>query len=409
MKVSLQEFLADPSTGSNLWPTPKEEAWKYFDFKKLKSFANLEVEQHESFNYQIEVLSSASSEVVISSDRVGVSKDLIDLGVKVEQELEFKLLNPQSKMDRRFYNLNQIRPTIVLKFESFKEGQTVAVKFNLQESASDVVGATVRYEVKNSNLAVYESYDASAFKAQAFSSVITQVHVLDSDFKQFVVQEALPASQALLYSSEAELRGASHYKLFLTTLNTQFVRNQNNVHILSEGAQAEVLTFALAGEAAFSESRTEIAHYKEGGVSRQLFKAIVSDQAKAIFNGRIYIDPEAQKTDSAQSCKGLLLGEQAQINAKPELEIYADDVKAAHGAAIGQVSKDELFYLLSRGISPENAYDLLAQAFAGEVIQGIPDRQLRKEISVKIKDASAPIFADLIQSYKLQSAISKDV
>ncbi len=407
MTKSLHDFLAETSNGQTLWPTSKEEAWKYFDFKKLKSFENLVVEKTDSDTFEVEALAGSQKEILIGDNRVRISQDLLDVGVKVSRQDELRILNTNSKIDQRFLNINKIYPTIVLGFEAVEIPEPIRVKFNFKDTKRDVVGTTVKYDVKNSNVSVYELFESKDFDPQTFVSVFTQVEQVDSRFRHFVVEQSLPATLALLYSSEASLGALSTYKLFLTSLNSQFVRNQNNVHILKSDVNAEVLTFVLAGDTGFSESRTEIAHYEPNGVSRQLFKAIVADEARAIFNGRIYIDPVAQKTDSAQSCKGLLLGEKAQMNAKPELEIYADDVKAAHGAAIGQVSSDEVFYLLSRGISPEKAYELLAQAFAGEVIQGISDLQVRKDISVKIKEACAPVFADLIQSYKAQDTVKR--
>ncbi|MCB0363984.1 MAG: Fe-S cluster assembly protein SufD [Bdellovibrionaceae bacterium] len=119
--------------------------------------------------------------------------------------------------------------------------------------------------------------------------------------------------------------------------------------------------------------RTEINHRFEGGSSHQLFKGIASDKARAVFNGKILISEGAQKVDSSQLNKTLLLSNTAEVDAKPELEIYADDVKATHGATVGQLDEEQVFYFVSRGIPPSQAETLLAQGFTGEVLDHYRD------------------------------------
>ena len=114
------------------------------------------------------------------------------------------------------------------------------------------------------------------------------------------------------------------------------------------------------------------------GQSRQLFKGILAEGAKAQFCGRIYIAPDAQQVDSKQLSSALILGKQATIETKPELEIYADDVKAAHGATVGQLDPEEIFYLQSRGLSEAQAIQLLAHGFMAEIILHITDPVAQK-------------------------------
>lgn len=404
VKQDLQTLLAQNFAGlKSGWPTPKDEAWKYFDFKRLRKFEKWDVQglTEDSSSLEIETVETQELSIKITPKTVQVSKALIDKGLSFSVSNKFEILNSKSKLDYRFLRINNQFPVLVISADSLRLEETVKLTYSCEGVVSQsVLGMTVLYDLKNSDLSICEFIGDSSLSPESFVSLATQARLQNSNFRQHIIQEGLSETQPLMYTSEAELGEDSHYNLFLISLAGSFVRNQNSVHILSEGSKAEVQTFVLAAQNSFSESRTEIAHFKEAGSSRQLFKAIVSDEAQAVFNGRIYIASEAQKTDSAQSCKGLLLGQRAQINAKPELEIYADDVKAAHGAAIGQVSGDEVFYLLSRGISPEVAYELLAQAFAGEVIQGITDCKIKKLVEDKIKSASAPIFADLVKAYQ---------
>jgi Fe-S cluster assembly protein SufD len=113
-------------------------------------------------------------------------------------------------------------------------------------------------------------------------------------------------------------------------------------------------------------------HAHAHGKCRQLHKCIVGGGAHAVFNGKILVRPGAQLTDSAQQTRTLLLSDKARVDAKPQLEIFADDVKCAHGAAIGQLDPEQLFYLQSRGLATQSARNLLTYAFAADVVDRIP-------------------------------------
>jgi Fe-S cluster assembly protein SufD len=154
--------------------------------------------------------------------------------------------------------------------------------------------------------------------------------------------------------------------------------------LAGEGAHAQLDGLALLDARQHSDSHTLLDHAKPHGTSRQLHKCVCDGGSHAVFNGRILVRPDAQRTDSAQQSRGLLLSPKAQINAKPQLEIFADDVKAAHGATVGQLDGDELFYLASRGLPVEQARKLLTYAFAAEVIERIPVRSLVARLAAQV-------------------------
>jgi len=150
------------------------------------------------------------------------------------------------------------------------------------------------------------------------------------------------------------------------------------------GAQAHLDGLALIDARQHSDTHTLLDHAMPDGSSRQLHKCVCDGAAHAVFNGRILVRQDAQRTDSAQQSRGLLLSPKAQINAKPQLEIFADDVKAAHGATVGQLDGDELFYLASRGLPIAQARKLLTYAFAAEVIERIPVRSLVARLAAQV-------------------------
>jgi Fe-S cluster assembly protein SufD len=153
-------------------------------------------------------------------------------------------------------------------------------------------------------------------------------------------------------------------------------------HVAHEGPGCETVLdgLTLIGARQLADTHSMVDHAHPEGRLRQLHKAVASGGAHAVFNGKILVRQGAQRTDAAQSCRGLLLSAQAHIDAKPQLEIFADDVKCAHGAAIGQLDPEQTFYLQSRGLPAHKARNLLTYGFAAEVIERIPVASLVREL-----------------------------
>lgn len=150
--------------------------------------------------------------------------------------------------------------------------------------------------------------------------------------------------------------------------------SRNNLAILQQGEGIEVAIdgLALIGGRQLADTHTLIDHLKPHGRCEQVHKTIVSGGAHAVFNGKVFVREGAQLTDSSQQSRNLLLSDKARVDTKPQLEIFADDVKCAHGAAVGQLDPEHLFYLKSRGLSKRAARNLLTYAFGAEIIDRIP-------------------------------------
>jgi Fe-S cluster assembly protein SufD len=132
------------------------------------------------------------------------------------------------------------------------------------------------------------------------------------------------------------------------------------------------------------DNHTTIDHAKAHCSSREVYKGVLDGQSQGVFNGKIIVRPDAQKTDSKQSNKNLLLSEDAIINTKPQLEIFADDVKCTHGATVGQIDPEAVFYLRSRGIAAAEAKNLLTYAFANDVMERIKYQPLRERLADRL-------------------------
>jgi Fe-S cluster assembly protein SufD len=173
---------------------------------------------------------------------------------------------------------------------------------------------------------------------------------------------------------------AACYRSVSVALGGRISRYDLNTTLVAEGAECFIDGLALIKGRQLADTHTCIDHAKPYGTSRQSHKCIVDGAAHAVFNGKILVRAGAQRTDSAQSSRNLLLNARARVDTKPQLEIFADDVKCAHGATVGQLDNEELFYLRSRGLTETVARNLLTYAFGAEIIDRIPIASLKHRL-----------------------------
>lgn len=182
---------------------------------------------------------------------------------------------------------------------------------------------------------------------------------------------------------QAHLARSSRVHTLTVALGSRLEREDVNAVLNGEGAEAQVNGLYMATGDQHVDNHTCIDHAKPHCDSRELYKGILDGKSTGVFNGKIIVRLDAQKTDSKQSNKNLLLSDDAVINTKPQLEIFADDVKCTHGATVGQIDADSVFYLRSRGIALEDARRILTYAFAADVTGRIQYEPLR----LRLRDA----------------------
>jgi Fe-S cluster assembly protein SufD len=224
---------------------------------------------------------------------------------------------------------------------------------------------------EGSELTVLEEYAGLAEGAYCVNAV-TEIDVGPAARVRHVrVQRETPAAFHVATSAVRLERDAS-YASVSVALGARISRHNLNVVQAGEGVTIALDGLALIHERQLADTHSFVDHAHANGTSRQLHKCVVGGHAHAVFNGRILVRQGAQLTNSAQQSRNLLLSQRAHIDTKPQLEIFADDVKCAHGAAIGQLEADELFYLRSRGLSETAARNLLTYGFAAEIVDRIP-------------------------------------
>ena len=231
----------------------------------------------------------------------------------------------------------------------------------------------------NSQVRVVESY-AGLGDAAYFTNTVTEVSVGDG--------AVVDHYKVIRDSSEAFHVGAMHVRVGRSatfsshsiSLGGAIVSNDVDAELAGEGGECTLNGLYVVNDRRLVDNHTTIRHATPHCASHELYKGILDDEARAVFNGKIVVAIDAQKTDAKQTNKALLLSEDAQINTKPELEIFADDVKCTHGATVGQLDDDALFYLRARGLAHDQARNVLIHAFASDLLQRISVEPIRAEL-----------------------------
>jgi len=224
---------------------------------------------------------------------------------------------------------------------------------------------------RNSQATVVESHVGAGTGAY-FSCPVTELAAADSAIVNLVkLEEESPRAYHIGVTQCVQARSSTvaHYNI---SLGAALTRNDVSALLADEGAEARLDGLYVASGRRVVDNHTQIEHAMPHCASREIYKGVLDGEARAVFNGRIVVRKDAQKTDSKQTNRNLLLSEDATVYTNPQLEIFADDVRCTHGATIGHLDDEALFYMRSRGISKEMAGSLLIYAFASEVIDRIP-------------------------------------
>jgi Fe-S cluster assembly protein SufD len=234
----------------------------------------------------------------------------------------------------------------------------------------------------NSQVTVVEKF--FGLPAPYFTNAVTEIVLGENaNLDHCKIQQEGDAASHLAATQVRQHR-SSRFSSHFVSLGGNLVRNEIGVFLDGEGCETTLNGLYMASETQHVDNRTTIDHAKPHCVSHELYKGILDGKAHGVFNGKIYVHQDAQKTDAKQTNQTLLLSDDAVINTKPQLEIFADDVKCTHGATVGQLDDNAIFYLRSRGIDAEAARSLLTFAFANDIIGRIKVESIRAELEKQL-------------------------
>ena len=241
---------------------------------------------------------------------------------------------------------------------------------------------------------IVETYVGSRGSAY-FTNAVTEMFVGESAVVDHykVQQESVDAFHvASMHVHAARSANVSSHSF---SLGGRLVRNDASALLDGEGAECTLNGLYLADGERLVDNHTTIDHAMPHCPSHEIYKGIIGGKARAVFNGKIIVRPDAQKTDAKQTNRALLLSDNASINTKPQLEIFADDVKCTHGAAIGQLDEDAIFYLRARGLTYFEARDMLIHAFAGDILDRVKVEPLRLALERELYAQLAKDLAEI--------------
>lgn len=229
---------------------------------------------------------------------------------------------------------------------------------------------------ENAQVKLIESYFCSS--ESGLDNTFLRIIAKKSSLVEHYKLQALGENANHIGTTHIQQYGKSVSKSYVFNLSGGLVRNNIRIDIEEENTEANMYGIYVPNGKEVVDNHTLVNHKVSNCVSNQLYKGVVNGQSKAIFNGKIYVQRDAQHTNAFQSNRNIQNSDNATINTKPQLEIWADDVKCSHGATIGKLNQDELFYLQSRGIEREKAKSMLTYAFVGEIFTYITIPELRK-------------------------------
>ncbi len=383
------------------FPTSKHEEWKYTNIALIASgnfsFAKQETTvSKEEILKQFPFIKDAVSVVLENGKWNKAASEISGLteGVEIKNLQESKNI-PAFKEHFNLYADVQDDAFAALNTAFTPEGLFIHVQpgaiiekpvylIHVSSSEQDAVISHNRLLVvaeKNSSVKISSLYVSGNSSSETFTNVINEIVSGENAAVEFDLLQDENKKSFQICGTHVYQYGNSRFNINTICLGNRILKNK--LHIKLDGSNSENYMHGLylADETQLTDNHTAVYHSKPHCNSNQLYKGIIGGKAHGVFNGKIFVEKDAQKTNAYQSNKNILLSDDAVINAKPQLEIFADDVKCSHGATTGQMDEDAIFYLRSRGIGEENAKALLNVAFANDILNNITIDSFRNYIS----------------------------
>ena len=382
-KEALERFKAKG------FPTNKWEEWKY---ASLKSW------NEKDLDWTPAVLNETSSASLQTQNGNTSFHGTLPAGVEFISFDAFLAANPTiaAKWEQRLpildqnslYDLNialAVNTQVLWVKAGVSVDQAITHDFILSAAqASAVQSRVIVYVETDASLTLIERAYTKEGSAEVLSNFVQEIYVNEKANLTYGKEQDLAQNTTLIDHTFITQLSNSQVDLFTFSLNAAYIRN--NLHFYSDGENvvSNLNGLYVPGEDQLMDSHTVVDHRKPNSESHELYKGVLMGNATGVFNGKIFVRPDAQKTNAFQSCKNVLASTRATMNTKPQLEIWADDVKCSHGTTTGQLNDEALFYLRSRGISLANARTLLLLAFVQEVIDRVTHEETKLRLTDKI-------------------------
>ncbi len=385
-KKALDNFL------KNGFPGRKLENWKFLDINQIIQKNIGELTFYNDYNIKNEINDEIFIKEIEHNKIVIVNGKVERLNFEYEESDKINLTtlenyNQNPNDDNSLLSLNnsfsnKIHNILVKKNYSFKK-PLIIYQITNEKVSNTNINFQLNFELEeNSSIKIINLSDDNSeknFINNLFNFNLGKNAIL----KNYKIDKKNNTNIKYDYSSIAQKEN-SISETFIFSSGSDYIKNEVSCNLEGQYSSAFINGIHLLSKNKHHEIRTNTNHLYENTKSYQLIKSVIDDSSKSVYQGKIYVDSKAQKTDGYQLSKAVLLNEHAEFNAKPELEIYADDVKCSHGSASGSLDEDSIFYLMSRGLDQKTAKELLISGFLLDVVEKITDEEIKKLIKKMI-------------------------
>ena len=373
----------------NGFPNRKQEDWKFLDISQIikKNISDLsffnDYSQSNKIDPSILVDGLEHNKIIFINGKI----EKIDFNVEDQNKIE---IIDETKKDISFdYENSLIDLNSAFTDKVFK----IIIKKNYSLKKPLIIYHSTNDKIKSTNINLrldFELGENSCLKLIDYFANITTKNFInifynfnlekDSILKNYKIDKFI--NNNLKYSfNNIEQGNNSVSETFILSAGSDYFKNEINCNLNGEYSSAFINGIFSLKENQQHEIRTTINHLVENTKSYQLIKSVLGKNSKSAYQGRIFVNSKAQKTDGYQLSKAILLDETSEFNAKPELEIYADDVKCSHGSASGSLDENSIFYLMSRGLNYQQSKELLINGFLMDVVEKITDVEIKNLIT----------------------------
>lgn len=384
------------------FPTKKNEEWKYTDvsaiantnfrYEATASGENISAEELNSFLLACDNINRLVFVNGHFNENLSFIKEANNISIEtLNENLQNELLNNyfNSAIDFKQDGFTALNSALAYDGALIIVSASAVIEkpihiININDSRKEGTASHTRNIIvaeKGSKASFILSYHSLNDDNSGFTNVATEIFCQQNSNIEVDIVQMEDNINFHINNLNAVQERHSNLSVSTISLNGGLIRN--NLHVKLNGSNCETHLYGLyiASGNQLIDNHTMIDHAVPHCQSNELYKGIAKDKATAVFNGKVFVRPDAQKTNAFQENKNILLSDDANIYAKPQLEIYADDVKCSHGATTGQLDEDAMFYIRSRGIGEEKARALLINAFAKDVIEKINIPALRETLS----------------------------
>ena len=379
----------------NGFPNKKQETWKFSDLNQIISKNILNLSFYNDFSLPNKIDPSIFIDGLEHNKLVFINGRVEKIDFKHEDKDKIEITDKVNEN-----NLKVINSIISLNNAFTNKHYKIIVKKNYSLKKPLVIYSITDQQLNSKNISLRLDFlleENSSLKLIDFFSDTTENNFINSLYnfdlsknstlKNYKIDNK--TNNNIKYSfNNIEQDENSLSETFVLSSGSSFFKNEINCNLKGKYSSAFINGIISLNKKKHHEIKTNINHLTESTKSYQLIKSVLENNSKAVYQGKIFVNHEAQKTDGYQLSKAILLNENAEFNAKPELEIYADDVKCSHGSASGSLNKNSIFYLMSRGLNYSQAKDLLLNGFLLDVIEKITENEIKNLIknSIGIKE-----------------------